>query len=574
MKEFYKDKFGDKTNQYYLTNKSQFKGTYNSDSVSNGKLGANLIFERDGEELLAFVTLFLKGKEQVKNGTSSGVRYDVSVKRSDGSQFTTSGGMSAGEDRIQISDTIDFAKALIASTGEISIYIEDHYNATNNYLFKAKCGNFKELYNQEVLIPYQEEKYQEAEELLKNKQFDEAAVAFEALGDYKDSADRVEEVTEAKNSDAYAKAEALLSQKKYDEAAKAFKALGDYKDSARRVEEITEAKNSDTYAKAEALLSQKKYDEAAKAFKALGDYKDSAARVNEVEEAKKADQEAKNADDYLKAEQLLKDKKYDQAAKAFRALGNYRDSIARMNEAVDAQNAIDYAEAELLYQNKEYDKAVAAFKALGDYKDSSTRALEVLEAEKKASITVGKTLTFGSYEQDDNLANGKEPIEWIVLEKQGEKAFVISKNVVTRHNYNDTWKSVTWETCTLRSWLNDEFFNTAFSKKEQDAILTTKVDNSKEQGNSDWYSDGGKDTEDKIYLLSYKEACTYFKTDQERGCFDYQRRLAMWLLRSPGSSQTVALVVGPVGQFISKWSVSDGFGSIRPVLWVDLEKIV
>ena len=58
VKEFYKDKFGDQTDQYYLTNISQFKGTYNSDSVSDGELGANLLFERDDEVLLASITLF------------------------------------------------------------------------------------------------------------------------------------------------------------------------------------------------------------------------------------------------------------------------------------------------------------------------------------------------------------------------------------------------------------------------------------------------------------------------------------------------------------------------------------
>ena len=273
MKEFYKDKFGDKTNQYYLTNKSQFKGTYNSDSVSNGKLGANLIFERDGGELLAYITLFLKGKEQVKNGTSSGISYDISVKRSDGSQFSTLGGMSAGEDRIQISNTIDFANALITSTGEISIYIEDHYNATNNFLFKAKSGNFKDLYNQEVLIPYQEEKYQEAEKLLADKKIYEAAEAFIALGDYKNSAARGAELLEAQNASAYTEAEELLKQKKYDMAAKAFEDLGDYRDSAQRVVETIEAKKSDAYTKAESLLASGKYDEAYNMFSQLTGYK-------------------------------------------------------------------------------------------------------------------------------------------------------------------------------------------------------------------------------------------------------------------------------------------------------------
>jgi len=247
-----------------------------------------------------------------------------------------------------------------------------------------------------------------------------------------------------------------------------------------------------------------------KAFKALGEYKDSETRVREVNEAK-------NAEAYLKAENLLKEKKYDQAAKAFSALGNYRDSKALMNEAAEAQNAIDYEEAEQLYQNKEYDKAAAAFKALGNYKDSSFRAAKIQEL--KNFKKVGNIVTFGAYEQDNNRANGKEPIEWIVLDQKEGKALLLSRYVLDCKKYNETWKAVTWETCTLRSWLNDDFLNNAFSVTEQQRILTTTVDNSREQGNEAWYTDGGNNTEDKIFLLSYSEVNQYLYAEESRWCF-------------------------------------------------------
>lgn len=201
VKEFYKDKFGDTTDEYYLTNESQFIGTYNSDSVNDGVLGANLMFERDGAELLAYLTLFLNGTDQVKYGTSSGEKYVVSVKRVDGSQFDTSGNMLAGENKIQISASAALISALRASDGIVKIYVEDSVNKNNNYLFTAECGNFNELFTQEVLIPYQEEKYQYAESLLKNNQFDEAVEIFRSLSGYRDSDKKVEEIEKFRTQD-------------------------------------------------------------------------------------------------------------------------------------------------------------------------------------------------------------------------------------------------------------------------------------------------------------------------------------------------------------------------------------
>ena len=172
VKEFIKDKFGDITNEYYLTNKSMFIGTYNSVSVSDGSLGAKLIFERDGDSFLAYIILFLNEQDKVKNGTSFDFDYEISVKRADGSQFTTEGYMPSGKDRIEFYDAFDLANALCASGDEIGIYIEDHSNALNNYVFKAKCGNFKDLYQREIILPYQEEKYQKAVQLLNKKRYE------------------------------------------------------------------------------------------------------------------------------------------------------------------------------------------------------------------------------------------------------------------------------------------------------------------------------------------------------------------------------------------------------------------
>ena len=142
--------------------------------------------------------------------------------------------------------------------------------------------------------------------------------------------------------------------------------------------------------------------------------------------------------------------------------------------------------------------------------------------------------------------------------------------------------SVTWETCSLRTWLNGTFLNEAFSKDEQEAILVTDVDNSDSQGIGKWLYDvftkGGNDTRDKVFLLSCKEAERYFDSDKSRVCVPttYARAQGAsaagngsWWLRSPGSRQSSASFVGRTGEL--SFTRVEYKEEIRPALWINLE---
>ena len=82
-----------------------------------------------------------------------------------------------------------------------------------------------------------------------------------------------------------------------------------------------------------------------------------------------------------------------------------------------------------------------------------------------------RSITFGRYEQDGNLENGKEPIDWIVLTYDEEKALVISRNVLDNKCFNEGFKEADWENSTIRKWLNNDFKNSAFSDAEQERII-------------------------------------------------------------------------------------------------------
>lgn len=54
-----------------------------------------------------------------------------------------------------------------------------------------------------------------------------------------------------------------------------------------------------------------------------------------------------------------------------------------------------------------------------------------------------------------------EPLKWRILNVNGNDALLLSEKAVDAQRYHMTRESVTWETCTMRSWLNgyDSSFN-------------------------------------------------------------------------------------------------------------------
>ena len=150
--------------------------------------------------------------------------------------------------------------------------------------------------------------YAAAEALVNAGQYEEAVAVFEALGDYRDSAARVEETK-------HTAAEALLEAGEYEKAVEAFMALEDSHG-------VAEAQHRRKYAAAEALMDAGQYEEAAEAFKALGNYQDSAVRMKEA-------QNGANEHDYAAAESLLSNGNIPGAIRIFEALGNYRDAKER-----------------------------------------------------------------------------------------------------------------------------------------------------------------------------------------------------------------------------------------------------
>lgn len=219
-------------------------------------------------------------------------------------------------------------------------------------------------------------------------------------------------------------------------------------------------------------------------------------------------------------------------------------------------------------------------------KNESTAMSKPKVAKTQEVINVGDTIVFGHYEQDNDLSNGKEEIEWIVLEVKDNKVLLICKYVLDNTKYNEKNTFVTWEHSTIREWLNGAFVSSAFTEAEQACIVETYVDNQKEQNYPGWNTDGGKTTLDRVFLFSYMEARTYFLDDESRKCAPTKKAIQNgtelfsdcltqegkptcgWWLRSPGPQQNNAMFVYKHGEVKYSAKVSATTGGVRPAMWI------
>ncbi len=194
---------------------------------------------------------------------------------------------------------------------------------------------------------------------------------------------------------------------------------------------------------------------------------------------------------------------------------------------------------------------------------------------------------FGNYQQSDTTGNTKEPVRWRVLSDADGKLLLLSDQNLDVQPYNSSHTSITWENCTLRTWLNGMFLTAAFSNDEQGAIAQTYVDNA---DNPTYNTPGGNDTTDKIFLLSIEEAnnSSYFPNGNSsristNTAYTASRNTSMsgaggedwWWLRSPGGYALNAAVVDTWGEvFYLGYGVEATYYALRPAFNLNLNSVL
>ena len=213
--------------------------------------------------------------------------------------------------------------------------------------------------------------------------------------------------------------------------------------------------------------------------------------------------------------------------------------------------------------------------------------------------------TDNTYQDDNGYSTNTiywfsyDPIEWDVLTESSGKALIFANLILDSQDYYlySSWSSIShnggtgyvnnYELSNIRKFLNDNFYNTAFNELQKALIETTTVDNSVASTgqNSNIYA--CTNTSDKMFLLSCKEATTYYKNDGDRSAkgTDYAKCQGLyvssengngyWWLRSPYDASPYedgaynAYYVYEWG-IISIHNVDQAFHGVRPACWIKL----
>lgn len=368
---------------------------------------------------------------------------------------------------------------------------------------------------------------------------------------------------------------AANTESAFKTAADTFATIPGFKDADTLAEQCLEkaeiCRKDAVYSTAKSKMIGEKvasYEEAINVFRTISGWKDSDEQIyacqKKIEEIK-----AKEEADRLEVERKAEERRIA----AEKAAKKRKKAFAIGTPIVAACIAFVIVLTTVIIPTAKYNRAVEKY------------GKEWADTVKNASV--GDTITFGAYEQDNNTSNGKEAIEWTVLDKDGMSLLLISKQALDCQQYNTSYTDVTWESCSLRKWMNGTFLNKAFNAEEQAQIQNTTVSADK---NPEYNTNPGNATTDKVFLLSINEVEKYFNSDEARKCAPTAYAKAQgaytsdiyktasgaatcwWWLRSPGLTQTSAASVFNVGSVYYPGNHVDyDLGAVRPALWINLD---
>lgn len=191
-----------------------------------------------------------------------------------------------------------------------------------------------------------------------------------------------------------------------------------------------------------------------------------------------------------------------------------------------------------------------------------------------------EVITVGTFEQDGNYENGPEPIEWYVLAEQNGNKLILSRNILELKRYNEKYlagtatpagmesvssafqydmvKRTSWESSSVRKWLNSEFYLTSFPDAEKEKIV---------QGN------------EPVFLLSEQEFSEFVPIqiqacEMTQYCKNSDEQIPGWMLRdlTEAEGNQYVSVVDEEGNVVAgkavPWQTVCG---VRPAMWIKAE---
>ena len=234
---------------------------------------------------------------------------------------------------------------------------------------------------------------------------------------------------------------------------------------------------------------------------------------------------------YNTANALFQNENYEEALFAFEKLGNYKDSKLKTDLIKEKLYEEKYLQAENCYKTQKYVEAMRLYSELGDYKNSKDRIEQICN-----KFAQGGEIYFGVYEEN--------PVAWKILKTEKSRMLLITQNPVETLAFNDELKNITYETSSIRNWLNDDFL-TEFSDDQRGRILK---------------SDEGMN--DDIFLLTEEQYNEYSKN------LDLTTYSDWWLrTKTDAGMMYVSGESGEVNTYGE--SVVRNMG-VRPCVWISL----
>ena len=196
-----------------------------------------------------------------------------------------------------------------------------------------------------------------------------------------------------------------------------------------------------------------------------------------------------------------------------------------------------------------------------------------------ADMKAGVFVEFGRYPADALLTLA--PIRWRVIGTKGSAALLLAEDAIDFLPYHDRPGYVTWETCSLRAYLNGAFLSDAFTPEERRRIRKSVQRN---PDNHVYRTRGGRETEDAVFLPDDAQTQELEEGPVSPACAPtpFARLLRApagtgagncgWWLRCPGISGDFAAYVFSDGKvFYSGCGARNECTAVRPALWIELK---
>lgn len=227
-------------------------------------------------------------------------------------------------------------------------------------------------------------------------------------------------------------------------------------------------------------------------------------------------------------------------------LNSYIIPNSKYTSAIEKMNNGDYVDAYVL------------FNEVKTFKDSENYMKNMEEKNPLIVLSIAKhgdTFTFGSYEQDNDLSNGKEALTWIVLSQEDNKVLLITEKIIDGQPFNEKGTIASFSGSTLNSWLQSEFYNTAFNANEKAKISGDILIANKSQRST--YSIP-VDAEPTAYAMSNGERYVVWYPD-------HRSYWTWWLSESTNSKGDAYVAHGGITDSNEKMGV-------RPMIWLTIEE--